>query len=233
MKKLILGMVFVLLTALFIAFNYLLWDRESREKELKNLEYANASNNVSINAQKREISNLEEENSSLGDKIGQLEHDKEQLIQDKIVLASERDGTEAALQERVRFINALKQYADIKVLSEPVAKWVEALNQGKYEEAYELEYAAVLEQDRLVSLTAYTEEMKSTIRKIELSEVKLDKLRGSGNGDIFLEVRLNVKLAENADKVSDRYTEGINDRYVKIEYSYEKNAFIISGINNV
>ena len=233
MKKLILGMVFVLLTALIIAFNYLLLDRESREKELENLEYANASNNASINAQKREISSLEEENVSLEDKIEQLEHDKDQLMQEKNAITSEKVKTEAALQERVRFINTLKQYADIKALSEPVTKLVEALNQGKYEEAYELEYAAVLEKDRLVSLTAYTEEMKNTIQKIEISEVKLDKLRGSGNGDIFLEVRLNVKLVENADKASARYLEGINDKYVKIEYSYEKNAFIISQINNM
>lgn len=232
MKKLILVMVFVLLAALFIAFNYLLLERESRENELKNLEYANASNIASISAQKREIDSLVEGNRSLGDKIEKLESEKDQLLQDKNALSSERDKTGLTLQEKINFINILKQYTDIKALSEPVTKWAEALNQGKYEEAYALEYAGVLMQDRKVSLTAYTEEMKNTIRKIEIGEVKLDKLRGSSSGDIFLEVRLNVKLAEEANKSSARYMEGVNDLYIKIEYSNEDKAFIISAISS-
>lgn len=232
MKKLILGMVFVLLTALFIGFNYLLWDRESREKELENLENVNASNNANISAQKREISTLEEENNNLGEEIKRLEDDKEQLLQDKAALSSEKDKSEAVLQEKVNFINALKQYADINMLSEPVTKWVEALNQGKYEEAYELEYAAVLDKDRTVSLAEYTEAIKNTVKKIEIGEVKLDKLRGAINGEIFLEVRLNIKLAEDANKAAPRFTEGVNDMYIKVLYSFEKKAFIISTINN-
>lgn len=233
MKKLILGMVFVLLTALFIGFNYLLWDKESREKELKNLEYANASNNASISAQKREIGALEEENRNLENEIERLENETNQLNQDKSALASERDKAGATLQEKINFINALKQFSDLKVLSEPVTKWAEALNQGKYEEAYELEYAGVLEKDRTVSLSAYSEEMGNTIRKIEIGEVKLDKLRGTGNGEIFLEVRLNVKLSEDAGKTAARYKEGINDKYFKIEYLHEKKTFIISSISNI
>ena len=35
MKKFILVMVFVFITALFIAFNYLLWDRESKITDIK------------------------------------------------------------------------------------------------------------------------------------------------------------------------------------------------------
>ncbi len=233
MKKFVLVMVFVLLTALFIAFNYLLWDRESREKELKNLEYANASNNASISAQKREINSLEEENRNQQDKIVQLEHDKNRLIQEKSAVASERDKSDAALKERIMFINMLKQYADLKALSEPVTKWVEALNQGKYEEAYKLEYEGVPEQERTESLGLYTKEMKTTIRKIEIGEIKLDMLRGSGNGDIYLEVRLNVKLTGDANNANVRYAEGVNEKYIKIEYSYENKAFVISAIYNM
>ncbi len=233
MKKLILIMVFMLLTALFIAFNYLLWDRESREKELKNLEYANASNNASISAQKREISSLEEENGNLNEKIEQLQNERNQLIEDKAAIASERDQSNTALQEKINFINTLKQYADIKTLSEPLTKWAEALNQGKYEEAYVLEYAGALQQNNAVSLDEYTNEMKNTVKKIEITEVKLDKLRGAGNGEIYLEARLNVKLAEGADKASPRFTEGINVKYIKLDYSYEKRTFIITSINSI
>lgn len=233
MKKLILGLVFVLLSALFIAFNYLLWDRESREKEMRNLESASISNNATINAQKREISSLENENRGLGNTIKQLENDKNSLVQDKNDVLAEKTKTDTTLQEKIRFINILKQYADMAQLSEPVTRWAAALNEGRYKDAYELEYAGVMEKNRPMSLTVYTNDMESIVKNIEISEVKLDKLRGAANGDIVLAVRLNVELAENADSMYARFKEGINDITVKIEYSYEEKAFIISSMEKM
>lgn len=232
MKKLILVLVFVLLTALFIAFNYLLWERESRENDIKSLENLNAGNTASINAQKREIESLNEENRSQREKINQLENEKDRLNQEKAALDTENQNINTALRERINFINTIKQYADIKALSEPVVKWVEALNQGKYEDAYALEFAGVPLKDRKVTLAAYSEEAKKTIRKIELTDIKLDKMRGSDNGDIYLEARLGVKLAEGANTATARFTEGTNDIYVKIGYSSEDKVFIITGISN-
>lgn len=232
MKKLILVMVFVLLTALFIAFNYLLLERENRENDIKSLEFANANNTANINAQKREIESLNEENRKQRERIDQLVTEKDQLNQENVSLNSEKENINETLQERINFINTLKQYADIKVLSEPVTKWVEALNQGKYEEAYALEFTAVPLKDRKVTLAAYSENAKNTIRKIELTEVKVDKLRGSGNGDIYLEVRLGVKLVEGANASTARFSEGENSIYVKIGYSNEDKVFIITGITN-
>ena len=232
MKKLILVMVFVLLTALFIAFNYLLWEREDREKELRNLEYANVSNNASISAQKREIDSLEEEIGSLEDEMKSLEKERERNLVEKQSLAAEKDKINENLQDRIKFINAITKYIDIKTLSEPLTKWVEAVNQGRYEDAYNLEYEGIKLQGRPVSLEKYTEEMKKTIRKIEIVEVKLDKLRGAGNGEIFLEAKLNVKLTEDSDTDSTLYKDGINNKYVNIGYSYEKNAFFILSIED-
>lgn len=233
MKKLILGMVFVLLTALFIGFNYLLLDRENREKELKSLESANASNNANISAQKREISSLIEENKGLEDEIKQLKKENEMLTSEKNAFIAERDKSEIALQGKINDINTLKQHIDIKTLSEPVIKWAEALNLGKYEEAYNLEYAVVSEHNRIVSLDKYTSDMKNTIGRIEITGIKLDKIRGASNGDIFLEVRLNVKLTEDAKKRSFFYKEGANDLYVKVVYSNEKREFIIFSISDM
>ena len=231
MKKLILVMVFVLLTAFFVAFNYLLWEREDTETKLKNLENANAGNNASISAQKREIDSLEERNTRLEDEIKSLGEEKERILTEKQALSEEKDKINRTLQERIKFINAVKQYVDIKVLSEPVTKWAEAVNQGKYKEAYELEFEGTAEDDRTTSQEEYAEGMKNTVRKIEINEVKLDKLRGAGEGEIFLEVRMNVKLADSNGKKLAAYTDGINEKYVKIDYSYEKKAFIISSIS--
>lgn len=232
MKKLVLVMVFVLLTAVFIAFNYLLWDRESREADIKDLAYQNANYKTDISAKTREIDSLGNQIDSLGTKITQLENEKDQLTRDKNSLAEQKNSSDAALRSKINYFNTIKQYVDIKILSEPLTLWADALNQGKYEDAYESEYAAVPSDERSVTLNAYTEEMQKTIKKIEINEVKIDKLRGSSEGEIFLDVRLTAKLAENADKNNSRFSEGLNEKYVKIDYSAEKKAFIISSISN-
>lgn len=233
MKKFILVMVFVLLTALFVAFNYLLWDRESKIAELKNLEFEQAGHNVDLNARKREIGALEHEVSSLNDQIDQLEMENSRLNEEKGELNADWVKTRDTLQERIDFINILKQYADIDVLSEPVVKWVEAINRGDYDEAYGLEYEGVAAQERSIGLIAYVEEMKKSISRIDIVEVKLDKLRGMGTGDIYLDVTLDVKLAEEAEQQTPRFVKGNNEVYVKIDYFFSKKGFVISGINNM
>ena len=233
MKKFILVMVFVLLTALFIAFNYLLWDRESKVEELKNFEYEQASYNVDINARKREIAALEDEVSRLQDEYKKLEAENSSLTEEKNELNADWIKSRETLQERIDFINVLKQHTDINTLSEPVLKWVEAVNQGNYEEAYDLEYEGVAVQDRPVGLVAYAEGMKNTISMINITDIKLDKLRGSGTGDIYLDVKLDVKLVEELKQQEPRFSQGENEVYIRVNYSYSNKNFIISSINNM
>ncbi len=230
MKKFILVMVFVLLIALFIAFNYLLWDRESKVAEIKNLQSVNVSNDASISAQKREIAALVDEVSGLKERIEQLEKDKEQLHKEKEAVSGELERTETSLRERIDFINILKEHSNIDVLSQPIVEWAEALTQGNFAEAYDIEYAAVPEKDRAVKLNAYIDQMTSSVSRVEITEVKLDKLRGAGNGEIYLFVKFNVKLVENAETDNLKFSDGENEMYVKVDYSKDKKAFIISSI---
>jgi regulator of replication initiation timing len=231
MKKLILAMVFILLTALLISFNYLLWERESMMKEIETLEYANLADSANINALKREIAGLEEDNKRLDEKNDVLETENSKLLQEKNDLIAEKEKASEEVREKVRKINVLKQYADINTLAEPVYKWAEAINNGDYEEAYAFEFAGISEEDRKVSLDDYVREMEAFVRGIDIQEVRLDKFRGSTEGEIILQVRLNVKLSEGRGKEFFRYEEGINDRYVKIEYSRELTQFYISEIS--
>ncbi|HEX2945104.1 MAG TPA: hypothetical protein VHT96_04040 [Clostridia bacterium] len=231
MKKFILVMVFVLLTALFVAFNYLLWDRESKVTELKDLENANAGNNATINSQKREIENLIDENNKLNERIDQLDKDNKQLGQESSNLALERDNKAAALDERIKFINNLKKFADLKVLADPIVKWADAINQGNFDQAYAIEYSGVPPKDRTVDLASYSEDMKKTIRKVEIIDMKIDPIRGSGDGNVYLDVKLSVRLADGADMSVSRFVEGENSAYVRFDYSENQKAFVISAIN--
>ena len=230
MKKFILVMVFFLLIALFIAFNYLLWDRESKLAEIKNLESINASYSASVSVNKREISSLEEEIKSLNNQIGQYKDEIDRLQKEKEQAISDRVQGEAITREKIDLINALKEQTDIQFLSEPIILWAEALNNASFDEAYSIEYEGVPLKERAVSLSAYVEQMKSTVEKIEITEIKVDKLRGYGNGEIFLNVSFNVVLAENADPEASRFGDGENQMYVKVDYSKSKRAFIISSM---
>ncbi|MGE5613970.1 MAG: hypothetical protein ACM3XR_06140 [Bacillota bacterium] len=228
MKKFILVMVFVCISALFIAFNYLLWDRESKIAEIKNLEYTNASNSASISVQKREINALESEIARLSEQINQLKSEKRQLDDEKNGLIANLNEKEKELSEKISFINIIKNHVNIDIISQPVVKWVEAMNNGNLEEAYELEYANVPANDRPVSLDAYIESMKDTIKRIDITDIKVDKLRGAGNGEIYLDVGMDVKLADGVEQA--RFSAGKNEIYVRIDYSGDKKEFVISAL---
>jgi septal ring factor EnvC (AmiA/AmiB activator) len=135
MKKLVLAMVFILLMALFIAFNYLLWDRENRVKELSDLQSVNANKSADISVQNREIKSLEEENNNLQLKINQLESDKEQLTKGRNDLSVEKDSLNRVITGKNDLLNALKQISDVNELEQPVKKWVDAINASDYSTA--------------------------------------------------------------------------------------------------
>lgn len=231
MKKFFLVMIFALLIAVFIAFNYLLWDRESKLAEIKNLESVNASYSASISVQKREIGALEDEIKNLNNQIQQYRAEIEKLQKEKEDAISEKLQDEAELRAKIDLINVLKENADIGFLSRPVVSWAEALNNGSYDEAYSIEFAGVPQKDRNVSLGTYVEQMESTVAKIEITEIKMDRFRGSASGEIYLNVTLNVTLRENANVSVSRFSEGENEMSVKLDYSKDKKGFVISSMN--
>jgi hypothetical protein len=230
MKKLVLAMVFVLLMALFIAFNYLLWERQSREAELKTLEYNNASNNASINAQSREIKSLEDENSKLKSTISDMENEQKNILQSKNLITAEKEQLNLTMANKIEVINALKQNTDIKFFEVPVKKWADAVNAGKYNEAYELEQAGLSTQNKPVSILDYTHYLSDTVKNITIKSVKLVPEEGNVNGEIYLAVSLEVKLVENSDSSISRFVNGLNEMYFILDYNVTNKEFIIKEI---
>ncbi len=231
MKKLTLVMVFVLLTALLIGFNYLLLDRESKEQAIKNLENVSASNSSNISAQKREISSLEEENRTLLNELDQIKKENERLNKAVDSANAEKDGVREELINRTDFVNNIKQFLNTEAISKPFADYVAALNQEDYAKAYELEFAGVLIKNRTTNIDEYTQAMKNAAPKIEVLEVKLDNQRGLENGEIYLAARLAIKLSEKSDNSFSWFNEGENLVYVKIGYSDIRDELIIQNMS--
>jgi uncharacterized protein YhaN len=228
MKKLVLAMVFILLMALFIAFNYLLLDRENKIKELRDLEAANLNNSANMSMQTREIKNLEDENDSLQQKVSQLESERDQLAKSKSELTAERDRLNSLLAGKNDMLNALKQISDPKELGQPAKKWAEALNAGDYSTAYEMEYVSLVSYGNPPSTFEYSENLKNNIKSISLKSIKLDTTRGVDSGEIILNVELEVKLLEKA--TTQNFVDGLNEKFVKIGYDTAKKEFVILQI---
>ncbi len=230
MKKLVLIMVFVLLMAVFIAFNYLLVDRESKINDLESLKYANASSTDEINAKNREIKRLETEINQYETDSLNLEREKEQLSQKNLQMENDKAAEAQKASHRIDILNFLIQNADIGLFAAPVKKWVEAMDTGDYAEAYRLQYEKASLQSRQESLEDYTETLKDNIKSIKIKEVLLDKEAGKTEGEIVLTVSLDVKLTENAKPEVPRFTEGLNEMKVKLDYDAVLNEFVIIEI---
>ena len=230
MKKLVLIMVFVLLMALFIAFNYLLWDRESMRNDLKNLEYTNLSNSADISAQNRDIKRLENEANQYVADISELEKDKELLEKRNLELESDIAQESQRTRHKIDIINILKENVDIKLFEAPVKKWADAVDTGNYGEAYRLEYEKASLLNKQTSLEDYTNVFKNNIKSLKIKEVLLDKDVGKADGEIALTVTLEVKLTEKPEQDCRRFTEGLNEIKVDLDYDVTLNEFFITNI---
>jgi hypothetical protein len=230
MKKLVLSMVSILLMALFIAFNYLLWDRENRVKELKDLELSNASNSAAMSQQNREIKSLEDENNTLHLRINELQNEQDQLTKSNDALAKDKDSLNRKMSLKTDLVNVLKKISDIKVLEQPVKKWLDAINAGEYDKAYEYEYTSLNSVGNPPGVITYGENLKSTVKSISLKSISVDANRGSMEGDIVLDVELDVKLVDNS--VSKDFKEGLNEKFIKLTYDYTLQEFTILQITD-
>lgn len=230
MKKLVLIMVFVLMMALFIAFNYLLWDRESMRNDLKNLEYTNLSNSADISAQNRDIKRLENEANQYVADISELEKEKERLEKGNLELESDIALEAQRTRHKIDIINILKENVDIKLFEAPVKKWADAVDTGNYGEAYRLEYEKASLLNKQASLEEYTNVFKNNVKSLKIKEVLLDKDVGKADGEIALTVTLEIKLTEKPEQDFRRFTEGLNEIKVDLDYDVTLNEFFITNI---
>jgi septal ring factor EnvC (AmiA/AmiB activator) len=232
MKKFSLIMVFIILMTLIVSFNYLLWDRDSKMKEMANLESINAGKNISINAQNSEIRRLENEKAELLKKLSDIQKENNELQADKKALNYEVDTLKDEIQIKNALVCMLAEKEDLGRLAKPVANWIKAINDGDYEKAWDIEFGAKLSDNREMYLETYTNAMKQGVKSIKLVSAELDKQSVKDKGLIYLKVKLEVSLAEGIKSPHYGYFEGINERTVRIDYSMEQEEYIIADIRD-
>ena len=238
MKKLVLVVVWILLIAVFVVLNYLIWDRENRERDIKSLENLNASNNSSITALGREINNLETQKKRMEAEISYLEKTMADLEDANSKIAKENQKYLETIKHKNEIIYKLIQQSGTKDIEEVISKWVENINSGKYREAYELIRLDSSKNQTLMSLEEFENNYKSCIKSIRIESINLlienvpeEKKGDIARGDIIFRVLFNVEKLEGIDMSFTQFMEGKNERYVTIDYAKDIEQWVISGIS--
>ncbi len=226
MKKFVIAVVFIFLTATLISVNYLLWDREQQMANYKNM---SASKNLSIET-------LEEKNYSLSTKNQEYEQTIKKLTEQSVnlneklaALSAELDTAKKTDLDKNLIISKLKGYIDTAPMQDTIEKWVQQINKKNYTTAFT--YFSVNAKDPMLSNSQnfknyYQKEIKSiTVKDVNIitSEYDTDKI-----GKLQLHVNFDVTRTEDA--TDDSFLDGPNQKIFTMEYDEGTQSWVILEI---
>lgn len=234
MKKLVLVMVSALIIIMFIAFNYILWDSQNKEKDIENLKYLNINNNSRISAFERDIKALEDEVKQYKRQIDIVDTENKKLKEDKLKLENERLELMVLYEHKLELINILKKNTDLTAIEEPIKNWVEAIYDKDYDTAYNLLKAQRANQYEPPTLEEFKNNYKATIKEISLKSIKhvIEDIPNDLKGTFVLETTIVTNMNEIEEKNIDGFEEGENKRFILVDYEREGGNWVITGISN-
>ncbi|HHW32247.1 MAG TPA: hypothetical protein GXX20_11360 [Clostridiaceae bacterium] len=232
MKKLVLIVVWLLLIAVFVVLNYLIWDRENKEKDIESLESLNASNSSSIAALGREINNLETEKKRMESEIFDLKKKISDLEDANKKIEEDNKKNLEIIQRKNETIYTLIQQSGTKDIEKAIINWVDSINAGNYDEAYKLIRLRPSSNQVLMSPKEFADNYKNSIKsiKIESMEFLPEDILDNKKGDIVFKVQFIIEKSEGFDRSFTDFSEGLNERYITVDYSKEMEQWMISGI---
>lgn len=219
MKKLILVIISALIMTVFIAFNYLLWDREK-------IVGMDADKMASIDALSKQIRNFDEEIKLLRLK-SQDQDEGIRSLQDKLNQSeSERSNLKEKVLQQGELIGFIKQSANLKPLEAVVRKWAESIDNGQYDAAYGLQSRQYMKQDNIEFVNSYRTSVKSM--KIKSLSLALEGIPSERHGEVIFKTVLEVKKNENSGKIS--LVDGNNERFFVIGWDQYNKDWVITDI---
>lgn len=244
MKKFGVVISFFIIIIIFVGLNYLLWERESREKDIKNLQDSSTSSILTINALNRQIENLENTLTARNDSLEKTNKENDDL----------RKDIEGLKQENIRFHNIIKNktivlnnlynnLGQLDYIDGVINKWAEYISKQEYTKAYELWSE---EEESTETLDEFTNKYKNIVNSIKVNSVEISRIDISKKaddelvnkkvideyekGDLFLSVELDVNLAEWAAKYDTIFDHGINKSIFILKYSEKSGKWHITDI---
>ncbi len=229
MKKFILVMVCVIVLAIFIALNYLLWDRDNK---IQNFQDLNSSKSVSIDALTDKIKNLDETVRQLNSTVDSLQSKNKELFDSSAALSLDKAKLQSQIQNLNAAISRLKLSANLDALQNNIKKWADGLDKGQYDISYRLMDIESVNIDNFKSMDGFSSYFKNNIKSIKLKSLKLvvDELPADKVNNIIYKTTFDIKKADMADATDQFFTDGQSTMYITISFNVKKNDWVITSM---
>lgn len=227
MKRFVVIVTSLLIIFVFIALNYLLWDRES-------LVTQSESNQASIEALTRMNMTLNQENNSLEQQAAELKKQIEQL-EEKI-----REGeTELTIQksitdEKVKFIQIMKRHINTGPVEAMTREWVSNIIDKKYSEAYLKGGTSCSYWGNYWSLRIFTDYFDQNVEQIQFvqdgeSQPIIEVIPiNTADWEMSVYIRVHVTLGEGAEQAFLK--PGENVLHMTCTYTERSDLWVINSI---
>lgn len=226
MKKFVVILVCTFVLTILIAFNYVLWDRENTIKDFKDIE---TTKNASISGLVKENMSLEESNKKLEESLDNLKKviEKNQEENDRLIQTNNKIIHDYEGQHDL--INKLAASSNLKPVEELIVKWVDFINQGKYEEAYKLQKNDSINNGNPLKLEEFIDNYKNSIKSIKLNSASFDPSINKRYGKLLYKVLVDVKKKDGS--VTNIFNDGSNIKYFGISYDKAAETWRICSID--
>jgi len=237
MKKFVLVMICTLIMVIFIGFNYLLWDRDNRVKDIQALQSTNEDNSATISALQREIKSYEQDNGQLAQQITDLNNNINAQKDTITGLQKQNSDYDGIIGSKNALLNILKSEVTPDILQAPVKKWVQSIDTGEFETAYRLQMDNKYSVASKITLQRFSDFYKNEIKSVKIKSIalKTDGIPIQRDGDIIMDAVLDVRSLTGSTVVSIEdgmisFNEGLNQLYFTLLYDDYNNEWVISGI---
>ncbi|HEX9062089.1 MAG TPA: hypothetical protein VF941_18080 [Clostridia bacterium] len=227
MKNFVLVVISAIVLTVFIALNYLLWDRETRMKSFENFK---DSQNVNIDSLKRQLDAITKENENLKEKNNEISENVKYLEDGKNKLNIEKDSLRKKLQEANDIITAVESKIDMKPVELIVKRWVDGINGRQPEVAYNMQYKNIFSTSSAISMDEFRNVYSKGVASIRLKSVKpyQGKTPEDMSGQLLFVVSLEVKKDIGAEP--GFFSDGINDKIFVLKLDQKSNAWVIVDV---
>jgi uncharacterized protein involved in high-affinity Fe2+ transport len=228
MKKFILVMVCIIVLAIFIAMNYMLWDRDNK---IRNFQDLNSSKSVSIGALTDKIKNLDESTKQQQASLESYEIQNKQLTDTNASLNADKTKLQTQIQNLSGAVSKLKLSANMDALQSNIKKWSDGIDKAQYDVSYKLIDADIINIDSFKNIDSFDTYFKNNVKSMKLKSLKLvdSGIPADKAGNIIFKVVSDINKVEGStDKL---FSEGQNIIYITVGYSAQKNDWVITALS--
>lgn len=232
MKKAGVFLSFLIIVIFFLGLNFLIWDREAKERDLKGLQEASSGSALTISALNRQIESLENSIKSRSEELDGLVRENEELKTALDDMRTLSGNVFNILEDKNNVINELYLSLDgLEYFSSIIGTWAGYINESDYERAFEMWHKEG--SPGYEDLEEFTNRFINTIDRIDVVSVSLyemepkdlldmekagETLKEMGGGDLFLLVSIEAQIEDWADKYEVYFERGLNKRIFVLKF---------------